>query len=169
MATEGSAPAMKNLHRTLLCLALCLPTVALGQGGSNTTITNSTCTAYGLTDTPLVLLEETMGPGTILIGDRGSCTLQPPVPGCGTGTVSDPYDAENPACSGAVVASFTAGTPFEVLAGTNNINVNTVTFIPTAAAQRSTPVPLGPWVPLGSGLGIVLLALLWSHRGPGAR
>ena len=164
MATEGSTLAMKNLRRALLCLALCTPTVALGQGGTNNTVTTSTCTAYGLTDSQLIQLEDTVGPGTILIGDRGSCTLQPPVPGCGTGTLSDPYDSVNPACSAAVVASFTAGTAFEVLAGTSNINVNTVSFIPTAAAQGSTPVPLGPWVPLGSGLGIVLLALLWSRR-----
>ena len=155
---------MTYLHRFLLCLLAVLPTVALGQGGTGTTITASSCTAYGLTDTPLILLEETIGPGTILVGDRGSCTLQPPVPGCGTGTVSDPYDSVNPACTAAVVASFTAGTSFEVLAGTNNINVNTVTFIPTAAAPSSTPVPLGPWVSLGSVLGILLLALLWSPR-----
>ncbi len=155
---------MTSLRRLLLCLAVCMPTVALGQTGSNTTTTNSTCTAYGVTDNLLLLLEETIGPTSILIGDRGSCTLQPPVPGCGTGTVSDPYDSANPACSAAVVASFTAGTSFEVLAGTVNLNINQVTFIPTAAAQGSTPVPLGPWVPLGSGLGIVLLALLWSRR-----
>ena len=155
---------MTSLRRLLLCLAVCLPTVALGQGSVNSTVTNSTCTAYGLTDTLLVQLEESIGPGTILVGDRGSCTLQPPAPGCGTGTLSDPYDAENPACSEPVLASFTAGTPFDVVAGTTNLNINQVTFIPTAAAQGSTPVPLGPWVPLGSGLGIVLLALLWSRR-----
>ena len=46
MATEGSALAMQNLRRTLVCLAVCMPTVALRQGGTNQTITTSSRDAF---------------------------------------------------------------------------------------------------------------------------
>ena len=156
---------MPKLHRALLlsCLALCWSSVALGQG-SNSTFTSSTCTAYGVNGALTALSKLAVGPDTILIGDRGSCTLQPPAPGCGTGTIADPYHAD---CGNPMgVATSTAGTPFEVVAGSTNIDtiIITLTPVPISPVQPSPPVPLGPWLPLGSGLGILLLALLRLRR-----
>ncbi len=37
---------MTSLRRLLLCLAVCMPTVALGQGGTNQTITTSSRDAF---------------------------------------------------------------------------------------------------------------------------
>lgn len=166
MNNIGSTQAVKYLYRSVLCLTLCWSSVALGQPPSFDSFTNSSCTAYGVTGSLIIQAEVMFGPATILIGDRGSCTLQPPAAGCGTGTFADPYD---PDCGEPLgIASFTAGTSYAVIAGETNYNTNTVTLTPVAVTpvQTSTPVPLGPWVPLGSGLGLVLLTLLWS-RGAG--
>ena len=152
---------MSYLRRFVWCLAFLFPSVVLGQT-NYTTLTF--CTAYAKTDgEDLTVLEDYFGPATVQVGDRGYCTLQPPSSTCGSGTISDPYD---PACGNPLgIASYTEpGTPFDVEAGNNAINVVTISLVATPSAQGSTPVPLGPWVPLGSGLGIALLALLWWSR-----
>ena len=55
------------------------------------------------------------------------------------------------------------GTPFAVLAGTDNSNYHThrqTAVAPVPVAGLAAGVPFGPWVPIGSGLGVALLATL---------
>ncbi|MFZ1547469.1 MAG: hypothetical protein WAT12_10280, partial [Candidatus Nitrotoga sp.] len=105
----------------------------------NNTITTSTSSSTFFESPPVcnpvgssrfeqaVTLEDTIGPGTIIIGDRDA-----------------------------------GGTAFQVLAGTQNLNVNThTTFFRCVAVQA---VPLGPWVPVGSGVGVLLAFLLMRRR-----
>ena len=59
------------------------------------------------------------------------------------------------------------GTPFVVLAGTDNSNYHTHRQTAVAAVPAASPaaaVPFGPWVPIGSGLGVALLATLALRR-----
>lgn len=95
---------------------------ALAQS-ANTTFTNSTSSHTSLESPPAcgpvgssrsvqtVTLEETVGPGTIIIGDRDN-----------------------------------GGTAFDVLAGTNNVNVNTHTETFQCVAATAAPsVPALSW------------------------
>ena len=111
-------------------------TAALAQS-SNATLTTSTssstsfesppaCSPVGSSrTTQTVTLEDTVGPGTIIIGDRDH-----------------------------------GGTPFQVLAGTTNLNVNTH----TTTYQCVAVVPTLPW-PALLGLGGMLGGLgAWQLR-----
>jgi hypothetical protein len=155
----------------LAWVALALSPSAFGQGVTNTTITAAISAQSGAINAVFLWTEDTIGPGTILVGTFSGCTLVPPPtmancnPSGGSGTPGDPY-----VCSGypypPPLAGCSGGTPFEVLAGTNNINVRTHTVI-AAATTAAQPVPLGPWVPLGSAAGVLLVALRLRRRRPG--
>lgn len=98
---------------SLAWIALVLALPAFGQATNNTFTTSTSsnigyesppaCSPVGSTrDEQTITLEDTIGPGTIIIGDRDN-----------------------------------GGTAFEVLAGTNNVNINThtTTFRCVAALQ----------------------------------
>ena len=152
----------------LFAVILLVPALdALGQGGvSNTTITASSSSSIGATNQEFVWIEEAIGPADIFIGDFGSCPITRPLDpntyGChalgGSGTVSDPFwGICSSNCSN-------TGTPFNVPSGYNNLNYHTHTVIAQGTTVTQKPVPLGPWVPLGSAFGIGLLALARSYR-----
>ena len=154
--------------------ALALAPAAFGQGGTNNTVTSSFSTQSGAINAVLIFLEDTVGPNTILVGTRSGCTLVPPPtlancnPTGGSGTPGDPY-----ACSGypsppTPLTGCSGGTPFEVLAGTANINAHTQTVI-AAATTAPQPVPLWPWVPLVSAAGVLLAAALRLRRRGGSQ
>ncbi len=162
--------AARPIARKLPGLVSLLPLLAFGQSIQNTTVSTSTSSQTGPINAQYVLLEDTIGPQTISIGSRTGCTLVPPPtlancnPTSGAGTTGDPYICSTPPPS-TVVAGCNGGTTFIVLAGTVNVNVHTQTVSAVAAIPSAAqPVPLGPWVPIGSAIGVGLLALLRHRR-----
>ena len=117
-------------------------------GTTSSTVVNSTTTSQ------TVQSELTIGPGTILIGDRGLCA-----------SVTAPPNSSVVGCSG--------GTSFTVLNGTSNVNTNantqadifqtvttTSTFLTSqtyelngtaAPAPPATPAPPSLWLTLTGG------------------
>jgi hypothetical protein len=158
--------ASRAIIVALLWLAGALPLLVFGAT-TNTTLTTSTSSQTGPINAYYVFLEDTIGPGTIFIGARSGCTLVPPPsiancnPAGGSGTPGDPYQCSSPPL--VVLTGCSGGTQFQVLAGTANLNVHTQSVIAVAAAPTQA-VPLGPWVPVGSGVGVLLAALLWRRR-----
>ena len=159
----------RSIACALLGLVSLLPLLAFGQGTSNNTITTSTSSQTGPINALYVVSEDTIGPGTINIGSRSGCTLVPPptlancIPTSGTGTTVDPYVCSN--SPSRLVIGCSGGTSFIVLAGTTNLNVHTQTVSAVAATTGTAqPVPLGPWVPIGSAIGVGLLALRRHRR-----
>ena len=146
-------------------LCVTLPPSASGQA-TNTTITTSSATQVGTTNSVYVWITETIGPGSITVGELSGCRLvgQPPFAGCnpegGSGTIADPFAFS---CSTPLaLTGCTGGTPFQVLAGT--INVNAHTQIVIAVATVSSAVPLGPWLPLASATAVLLAFALLRRR-----
>ena len=146
----------------LLVLVLPLSTMAdTGSGG--TTFTNTTSTsrwnAYGqyVSVTPYV------GPVAITVGDLGECNLTLPYscnPSSGTGTQADPYSCTTPPA----LINCGSGTPWVIAAGGVDYDTRTDNFVPTAAPiTDAAPVPLSPWLPVGSALG-AMLVVLWMRR-----
>ena len=152
--------------------ALALAPAAFGQGGgSNSTVTNSTSTQIGAINARFVWLIESIGPTLIAINALEGCTLPgPPYDGCtlvsGSGTPTDQFEY---ACSDQTtqppppLTGCSGGTPFEVVAGTTNINIHFHT-IRAGATTAPRPVPLWPWVPLVSAAGVLLAAALRLRR-----
>ena len=140
--------------RLAACLVLGLPLTGFTQGpGTNTvTATCSTATAIGPTSAVGVFTTEYVGPQTIEVGTLGLCSASCTI---GPGGSCGP--------SGPVLSSCAGGTPFSIVPG--GIDFDTLTLIQITAGQ-ATPqaVPLGPWVPLGSALAMILLAIVWQLR-----
>ena len=159
-------------NKLLLCLFFWLPPLAFAQSGT-TTSTTSSSVGTGTTNAVFLSANLEIGPWQILIGDRGTCSISgPPYPNCvpsrgGTGTPADPFGY---ACNDLPLNNCTAGTPFDVIAGSSNINIHThrqsaVAAVPVAGSTAA--VPFDPWVPIGSGLGIALLATVGLLRRKG--
>ena len=134
----------------LLCLCFCLPTLAFAQTSATSTSTVSNSVGTGTTNETIFISSLAIGPAQIGIGDRATCSTSGPVP-----TLSN--------CS-------LPGTPFVVVSGSTNINIHThrqsaVASVPVVGS--ATSVTFGPWVPIGSGLGIALLAMLTLLRRKG--
>ena len=82
----------------------------------------------------------------------------------GTGTPADPFGYTR---NDLPLTNCSLGTPFVVVSGSTNINIHThrqtaVAVVPVAAPAAG--VPFGPWLPIGSGLGVALLATLALRR-----
>ena len=159
-------------NRFVCCFLLWLPLSVLGAPGprTNTTFATSTSVGIGPTNATFVWITHTIGPAFISIGDFGTCTIPPgPYPNAnctlngGSGTTADPFSftcASPLALSGCSLP----GTPFVVAPGYDDFDGHTHTQRAAVAALPAVPMPLGPWVPLGSAIGVALLALLWQSR-----
>ena len=159
---------MHRRLRLVVLTAVWLPLAAFAQGSATTTFSTSYATGFGSTNAIFHTTTSTIGPSTILIGERGTCSIPsgPPYPNCtlggGSGTTSDPFSYSctvAPPLTGCTLP----GQQFVVNVGT--INFDTAIFSQTAlVAQTPLPIPL-PWVPLGSAIAIMLLAVLRRQRG----
>ena len=160
---------MRNYLRILLWLALLLPIPAFAQVTNGTVFSNSTSSSVGATNVYFDFVTTYVGPQTIFIGVRGNCTLQgPPFPNCtltgGTGTAASPYVYSCSANSGPPITGCASGTAFVVAGGQLDIDVDAHTETIAAAGPVAAPIPLDPWVPIGSALGVALLAVAWQLR-----
>ena len=154
---------MSDMRKLLsgLFLFFCLTTLAFAQTG-----TTSRSVGTGTTNAIFASASLVIGPDQVLIGDRGTCSISgPPYPSCvpsggGTGTPSDPFGYT---CNDLPLNNCTAGTPFVVASGSLIVNIHTHRQTAVAAVPVVGPaaaVPFGLWVPIGSGLGLALLAAL---------
>lgn len=144
---------MHRCYRCLLWLALCLPVSTGAQTPTNTvTATNTTATALGPTSAVAVWTTAYIGPQTIQVGAFGLCTASCTIGTGGTCGASPP-----------VLTGCAGGTPWPIAAG--GVNYDTLVLTQIAVAQATPqPVPLGPWLPLGSALAVFLLAVLWRRQ-----
>ena len=159
---------MKRALRLPWALLLVLPLSAMADTGPNeTTYTQSTSTsiwnanAYGHYSRATA----NVGPQTMMVGDFGSCTLTLPYncnPSFGTGTQADPYFCTTPP----VLTNCGSGTPWVIYGAGVNYDTRTDYFVPAVAPAPMQPVPLSPWMPVGSALGAMLL-VLWMRRRTG--
>ena len=165
--TSG-VPTVPFKNKLLLCLFFSLPTLAFAQTG-----TTSRSVGTGTTNAIFASASLVIGPDQVLIGDRGTCSISgPPYPSCvpsggGTGTPTDPFGY---ACNDLPLNNCTAGTLFVVASGSYIVNIHTHRQTAVAAVPvvgPATSVPFGPWVPIGSGLGIALLATVVLLRRKG--
>jgi uncharacterized protein (TIGR03382 family) len=160
---------MRNGVRVLVWLALLLPCAAFAQTNSSNIVTNSTSSSVGATNAVYFFITTSIGPTTLYIGARGLCNLQgPPFPSCtfigGTGTAANPFNYGCSGNSGPPVTGCSSGTPFILASGQTDINAHTDTQIAGPAGSVAAPIPLDPWVPIGSALGVALLAIGWQLR-----
>ena len=154
-------------NKRLLCLFFFLPTLAFAQTG-----TTSRSVGTGTTNAIFASTSLVIGPNQVMIGDRGTCSISgPPYPSCsggsGTGTPTDPFGYT---CNDLPLNNCTAGTPFVVAGGSFIVNIHTHRQTAVAAVPvvgPATSVPFGSWVPIGSGLGIALLATVVLLRRKG--
>ena len=149
---SNTSPFTASAARVLASLVVCgsvvgWSTAALAQGASNSTVTTSTssqtsfesptaCNPVGSSrSVQTITLEDSIGPATIIIGNRDNVIPTPPG-GCVDTQVLLPADTVSGRC-------------YRVIAGTTNVNVNihTQTFQCVAAvvAAAPVPVPLLPW------------------------
>ena len=118
---------MSRFNKLLLCLCFWLPVLVVGQSPASTS-TTSRSVGTGTTNALFVSTSVAIGPGQIAIGDRGTCSISgPPYPSCvpsggGTGTPADPFGYT---CHDLPLNNCSLGTPFVVLAGTDNTNIHT--------------------------------------------
>lgn len=159
---------MRNYLRILLCLALWLPVAAFAQTTNTTNYSNSSSSSVGATNAVYDFVTTTVGPATAFIDDRGVCTLQgPPFPNCtlggGTGTAADPFQYACSGNTGPPITGCTSGTAFVLAGGQIDIDLDTHTET-IGSASVAAPIPLDPWVPIGSALGVALLAMAWQLR-----
>lgn len=137
--------------------------------GTNATIvTNSTSSSVGATNAVYYFVTTTIGPQTIFFNALGLCTLQgPPFANCtlgsGTGTAADPFSYSCSGDTGPPVTGCTSGTAFVLAPGQVDINTDLHTET-IGAVFAAAPIPLDPWVPIGSALGVALLAVAWQLR-----
>ena len=162
--TKG-VPKVSRVHKLFLCQCFWLPVLAFGQPPTSTS-TTSRSVGTGTTNAIFASSSLAIGPGQIAIGDRGTCSISgPPYPSCvpsggGAGTPADPFGYT---CNDLPLTNCSLGTTFVVVAGSTNINIHThrQNAIPAVAvAGPAAAVPFSPSVPIGSGLGIALLATL---------
>jgi hypothetical protein len=144
---------MRNSCRIILRLAawlvLGLPLAGFAQGTNTITTTVTTASAIGPSNAVQVTTVMFVGPQTILTGALGLCTASCTIGPGGTCGVSRP-----------VLTGCAGGTPFVIAPGGVDFDTLTLTQI-TAAQATPQAVPLSPWVPMGSALGLALLAILW--------
>jgi hypothetical protein len=156
---------------TIIVIALTLglpPLVCAQVWTESTTMSHST----GPTNSTYVWSILRFVPATVITGDLGSCTLQsPPYPACvlvaGIGTPADPFFYN---CSSALTVTDCTlpGLPIDLLPSQRDIN----THFPMQVAEAATltqPVPLAPWVPIGSALVMALVAFAAQPRARAAR
>ena len=158
--------SMRIFCRVVLWWALLLPISAFAQGTNQTIFTNTTSASVGATNAIFGSVSTRIGPQTIHINDLGLCTLAPPpYPTCdppsGTGTVADPFVYT---CSSIPISNCTSGTTFALAEGQVDIDFHLHTETAGAVVSAAAPVPLNPWVPIGSALGVALLAVAWQLR-----
>jgi hypothetical protein len=163
--------SVRNLRRVVLWLVLLLPISAFAQT-NQTVFSNTTSSSVGATNAVFTGVTTYVGPQTIFVGARGVCTLQPPpYPNCtltgGTGTAADPLLYNCPGAGSIPTSGCAAGTPFTLAGGQVDIDLyqHTETAGAAGGGAVATPVPLDPWVPIGSALGVALLAIGWQLRG----
>ena len=157
---------MRNFCRVVLWWALLLPVSAIAQSSNQTIFTNTTSASVGATNALFYSVSTRIGPQTIHINDLGLCTLAPPPyttcdPPSGTGTVADPFVRT---CSSIPVSNCTSGTTFALASGQVDIDFHLHTETAGPVASVATPVPLNPWVPIASAIGVALLAIGWQLR-----
>ncbi len=161
---------MRRGVRVLAWFSLLLPVVAFAQGSNNQTVfSNSTSSSVGATNASYIFVSTIVGPKTIFINDRGLCTLQgPPFPNCtltgGSGAAVDPFQYSCPGNTGPPITACSSGTSFVLAGGQVDVDVDTHTVTAGATVPAVAPVPLNPWVPIGSALGVALLAIAWQLR-----
>ena len=126
------------------------------------TFTYSFSSQQGALNARYLWISEAIGPMSIVIGSLSGCTLvgSPPFAGCnphgGSGTVDDPFVF---GCSAPLpLAGCTGGVPYTVFAEFVNLDIRTHTVV--AAGAATAAVPIGPWVPIGSAVGVLLASLL---------
>ena len=146
-----TSPFTASVARLFASLLLCAS--AIGWAGAvwaqaqNTSITTSytsqtsyesppACNPVGSSrNAQTITLEDTIGPGTIIIGNRDNVIPTPPG-GCIDTQALLPSDMVSGRC-------------FRVLSGTSNLNVNTHTqtfqCVAAVVAAAPVPVPLLPW------------------------
>ena len=157
---------MKNLFLCLFCL---LPSLAIGQASTST---SSSSVGTGASYASFAWTSLAIGPSQLVTGDRGTCTIPAaPYPTCtppnGSGTQADPFGYTCSSAGLPLSGCTLSGTTFVVPAGSTNINIHVhrqtaAAVVPVAGSSAS--VPFGPWVPIGSGLGIALLALVLRRK-----
>ena len=143
-ASPFATCAARGLVGLVLCGVTGLWSAAALAGSSTSTITLSTSSHTSFESPPAcgpvgssrsvqaVTLEDTVGPGTIIIGNRDNVIPTPPG-GCLDTQVLLPADEFFGRC-------------YRVLAGSTNLNVNTHTeTFQCVAAAGPVPVPLLPW------------------------
>jgi uncharacterized protein (TIGR03382 family) len=160
---------VRNYLRILLWFAFSLPCATFAQSNNVTNFSNSTSSSVGATNAVSAFATTTVGPQTIFINARGLCTLQgPPFPTCtltgGTGTATTPFLYACTGNTGPPITGCSSGTPFILAGGQIDIDLDTHTETIGAAIPVGAPIPLDPWVPIGSALGVALLAIGWQLR-----
>jgi hypothetical protein len=168
---RGTVPkgtnSVRNYLSVVLWFALILLPVPVFAQTNATIVTNTSSSSLGATNAVFHVVTTRIGPATIFIGARGLCTFAtPPVPSCaptsGTGTVADPFIY---GCLYTVpITNCALDTPFVLAAGQVDIDTYVHTQTVGAAGSVAAPIPLDPWVPIGSALGVALLAIGWQLR-----
>jgi uncharacterized protein (TIGR03382 family) len=158
---------VRNFLSSVLWFAFSLPFATFAQ--NNTFVTSSTSSSAGAANAVYSFITDTVGPQTLFINARGLCTLQgPPFPTCtlsgGTGTAATPFLYSCSGNTGPPISGCTSGTAFVLTPGQIDTNLDTHTETIGAAIPVGTPIPLDPWVPIGSALGVALLAIGWQLR-----
>jgi len=155
-----------NAPRIIIAIALTLglPPLAFSQVWTESTTTSH---STGPTNSTYAWSVRRFGPATVITGDVGSCTLQsPPYPACalvaGTGMPADPFFFS---CSSAltVTGCTLPGVPIDLLPGQRDVNTHFHLQL-AGAATPTQPVPLAPWVPVGSALVVALVAFAAQRR-----
>jgi hypothetical protein len=142
-----------NSNRTVVWLAawfvLGLPLTVFAQTG--TTYTNSFATVIGPSNAVAAFTTTYIGPQTIKVGTLGLCTASCTIGPGGT-------------CGGAgpVLTGCAGGTPLVLEAGGTDIDTLLVTQV--TALQAPQPIPLSPWLPIASAIGLALLAFVRLSR-----
>ena len=141
--------------------ALAQPTNTSSESASTEIIPGSPYSIYVWTITYI-------GPQTIRVGEQTGCTATVPLPpvGCtvggGTGTLGNPfqYSCQVP------LTGCTGGGLLSIVAGGEDIDTFIFSVAPPPAPPLASaqPVPLSPWIPLGSAFFVLLLGLFFRHR-----
>ena len=166
-ACEGEQQKCASVFSFQFCLRCCCCQSSLSHNPTTRPFFQQQFDLGRLGERRVCFVTTNFGPATIFINDRGLCTLEgPPFPSCtlsgGTGAPDSPFDYSCTG-SGPPIANCTSGTPFTLAGGQVDIDVDTHT-VTTGAVPAAASVLFNPWVPIGSALGVALLAVGWQLR-----